>query len=151
MHPKLELAERINQLYYLNKDDYDPDIHLLAAQYLVDQLGLEIERFFKLREFVSIQTSEGIMNDEYEVADQYRIRHWSKFQSGNNFGFYMKLNITPWKQDGFKDTPGEGLVISYKNKQVKLIAKYEEKQRRASIFDFNFTYTTYDDAWKIQV
>lgn len=126
MHLKNEISDRINTLFSLDGDEFDPKIHLPMAEFIVNKLGKEKTYIASLTDIFTFESPNIIIESESERVGEFVIRHLGRLAASKYLGLHPKIEIADWKSEAMKSSfqETEVLEIAYEKKRVLGLHKY---------------------------
>ena|SRR3989338_937893 len=156
MRQDLELSDKIEELFRLQKGEFDPQVHLPMAEQVVAAFG-KPGYFFRLTDVWEWKGLTSTLEAERDSTGYYSIQHSGRLHGGLLLGFHQKMSIVHWRDRMFSDRLDEfeKLAISYEGAEVKVVARNTVEQSSVSIplgrICIHFSFYTPRLLWKYTV
>lgn len=150
MHLKKELSDKIDQLFRLSGEEFNPDTHLPTAEFIVQNLGLEKSPLIGLKELFTIKSRWCEIEARKERVGNYLVEYLGRLRGFYHSGLHPGLEIYLWKDNllgGFIE-PSKRLRIMYEGKEVKEVSKWIKIKEGIEIGHVRLAMYHYEAVWK---
>jgi hypothetical protein len=133
MHPQKEISDRIDELFCLSPGEFNPEVHLPHAEFIVRELGRKTP-LIQFKDFFGYARSGTKVSDFKQKCGKYLVDHIGRlanFISDEDFllDFHPRLSITYWKDELLQIPIGsEGLNqldITYEGGRVVRVSMHD--------------------------
>ena len=141
MHERKRISDKIQTLFSVTEDSFEPQLHFKLADEIIQGLDKPNPHLFKTRDVIDLHNKE-YDSERYRVGE-YFIKYLSNLYHSYRLGFYPKIQIIHWSNKvlGKIDDISLTLGISYKENTAKRISLYEKRPYTLDIGFFQVAYS----------
>ena len=120
MHLIKDLSNKIDQLFFLRKEDFDPKVHFLLAEEIVKTVNPSEGRLMNLTDIFRFRSNNKRIESEDLGGGEYIIEQKGRLYGCEYLGVHPKLVIYHWKEKTFHniEKPKVILDIAYQGNNV---------------------------------
>lgn len=150
MKSQKELSDTIGELFNLESEEFDANLHFFKADSIVECIGVDSPYIARFSDLFHLDAGSVQFEDEkIPKTGEYIVRNLGRLVCFVYLGLSPKLHIVHWKSHIFKSQGDEYDVmeISYEGTRALGIRKYIEQEKGVTIGRFTLGYPSHSELW----